>query len=74
MSKDAKVVTISPVEWAEYIRETQERAWDEGWQAAWSPMSMHSRDDGPNPHRGAVPKWPACNGRPCRFCVGSDDA
>ena len=26
-------------------------AWDEGWEAAWSPMSMHNRGDGPNPYR-----------------------
>lgn len=48
---ESRTITISPVEWAEIIRSTQERAWDEGWDAAWSPLSMHNRDDGPNPYR-----------------------
>lgn len=27
------------------------RAWDEGWEAAWTPMSLHHKDQGPNPYR-----------------------
>lgn len=33
------------------IREVQAEAWDEGWRAAWSPMSPDHLDHGPNPYR-----------------------
>lgn len=33
------------------IERLRAEAWDEGWEAAWTPMSLHHKDQGPNPYR-----------------------
>ena len=46
-------------EWSRKLSEERERlarAWDEGWAAAWTPLSMHGLNDAPNPYRRDLPK------------------